>query len=337
VSTVTGQGSTGQGSTGQGSTGQGSTEALRAAVGSLDDGRPPAVQERVVVLDNRAAGAYRHLLLRAGSALTAARPGQFVAAAVGADPGTPTATLLRRAFSLHRASPAGPDGPTVEIVVAPHGQGSTWVTRRRPGEELDLVGPLGRPFPMPLPGAAVVLVAGGYGSAPMGWWARVLRRRGHRVSAVFGAGETGRLFGVTDVAGVVDPLLVTTDDGSAGVRGRVTDALPSLLSPGAEVYACGPMAMLRAVTAITSEHGVRAWCAVEESMACGVGVCMTCVLPVVWDDGVTRMTRTCVEGPTLDGEALRWDAIGSGPGGGSAVPEDCLGAPRRSAGSTGGH
>jgi dihydroorotate dehydrogenase electron transfer subunit len=315
------------------------------SLGSLGDGRPRPTQERVVVLDNRAVGAYRHLLLRcgagagpglagrAGAGLAAAQPGQFVAVAVGAEPGGPTATLLRRAFSLHKATPDGPDGPTIEIVVAPHGPGSTWVTRRRPGEELDVVGPLGRPFPAPRAGASVVLVGGGYGGAPMGWWARVLRGRGHPVAAVFGAGGEDRLFGVVDATGIVDPLLVTTDDGSAGVPGRVTDVLPPLLGEGTEVYACGPMAMLRAVTAVAAGHGARVWCAVEESMACGVGVCMTCVLPLTWDDGVTRMTRTCVEGPTVDGAALRWDAIGSGPGGGSAVPADCLGAPAR----TGGH
>jgi dihydroorotate dehydrogenase electron transfer subunit len=306
----------------------------------LDDGRPRAAAERVVVLDNRPAGAYRHLLLKTGPQLGAARPGQFVAVSVGAEPGAATATLLRRAFSLHRASPDGGDGPTVEIVVAPHGPGSTWVTRRRPGDELHLVGPLGRPFPLPAPGARAVLVGGGYGSAPMGWWARELRARGHRVAAVFGAGDAQRLFGVTDATDLADPLLVTTDDGSAGVAGRVTDVLGPLLEAGTEVYACGPMAMLRAVTAVAAEHGARAWCTVEESMACGIGVCMTCVLPVTWDDGVTRMTRTCVEGPTLDGAALRWEAIGAGPGGGgSAVPPDCLGAPRP-AGSTaaaGGH
>jgi dihydroorotate dehydrogenase electron transfer subunit len=113
----------------------------------------------------------------------------------------------------------------------------------------------------------------------MGWWARVLRQRGHPVAAVFGAGDAQRLFGVADVTAVADPLLVTTDDGSAGVRGRVTDVLPPLLAPGVLVYACGPMAMLRAVTRAAAEHGARAWCTVEESMACGIGVCMTCVLP----------------------------------------------------------
>jgi len=308
-----------------------------AAVGSLDDGRPRPLAERAVVVANRPAGAYRHLVRRSAAG-RAARPGQFVAVAVGADPGEPTATLLRRAFSLHRASadgPDGPDGPTIEIVVAPHGVGSSWVTRRRPGDELDVVAPLGRPFPdppSPADGPAhAVLVGGGYGSAPMGWWARELRSRGVQVAAVVGAGTADTLFGVEDLRATCDAVLVTTDDGSAGERGRVTDAMASVVTVGTRVYACGPMAMLRAVTELATARGARAWCTVEESMACGVGVCMTCVLPVRWDDGVTRMTRTCVEGPTIDGPAVRWDAVRAG--GGSDVPADCLGSPR----PTGGH
>ncbi|MDQ1288761.1 MAG: dihydroorotate dehydrogenase electron transfer subunit [Actinomycetota bacterium] len=298
------------------------------SLGALDDGRPGPVAVRAVVVANRPAGAYHHLVLAVDDRTAAARPGQFAAVAVGADPDQPTPTLLRRAFSLHRATPAGPDGPTLELVVAPRGTGSTWVTRRRPGDRLDLVAPLGRPFPAPPPSTPVVLVGGGYGSAPLGWWARELRAAGHAVTVVAGAADASRLFGVDDARALADRVLVTTDDGSAGTRGRVTAVLPELLTPGTWVYACGPMAMLRAVTEVSAAHGARAWCAVEESMACGVGVCMTCVLPVRWDDGVTRMTRTCVEGPTLDGAALRWDAIGAGPGGGSAVPADCLGAPR---------
>jgi dihydroorotate dehydrogenase electron transfer subunit len=294
----------------------------------LDDGRPGPVQERTVVVDNRPAGAYRQLVLRAPGSAGRALPGQFAALAVGDEP---TATLLRRAFSLHHAAGEGPDGPTLEIVVAAHGPGSTWVTRRRPGDELDVVAPLGRPFPLPARGTPAVLVGGGYGSAPMAWWARQLRSHGSPVTAVIGAGDADRLFGVRDLEALADPVLVTTDDGSAGIRGRVTDVLPDLLrgsgGPASEIYACGPMAMLRAVTEVAAAHGAGAWCTVEESMACGVGICMTCVLPVRGDDGLTRMTRTCVEGPTFDGAAVRWDAVRTGPGGGSAVPADCVGAP----------
>jgi dihydroorotate dehydrogenase electron transfer subunit len=96
------------------------------------------------------------------------------------------------------------------------------------------------------------------------------------------------------------------------------------------VYACGPMAMLRAVADLAATRGIPSQVAVEESMACGIGVCMTCVLPVAGDDGVTRMVRSCVEGPVFRGNALRWDAIRAGgpdSATGSAVPDDCLGAP----------
>jgi len=85
------------------------------------------------------------------------------------------------------------------------------------------------------------------------------------------------------------------------------------------VYGCGPMAMLRAVGDIAVDYGIPCQVAVEESMACGIGVCMTCVLPVVDDDGDTRMVRSCVEGPVFRGDRVRWADIGT-------VPADAVGA-----------
>jgi dihydroorotate dehydrogenase electron transfer subunit len=98
--------------------------------------------------------------------------------------------------------------------------------------------------------------------------------------------------------------------------------LPDLIRrTGSEVvYACGPMGMLAAVSRVAAELGAWSQCAVEESMACGVGVCMTCVLPVVGEDGVTRMVRSCVEGPVFRGDLVRWDDVGT-------IPEGTLGAP----------
>ena len=86
------------------------------------------------------------------------------------------------------------------------------------------------------------------------------------------------------------------------------------------VYACGPMPMLRAVHEIATAYGAHSQCAVEEAMACGIGVCMTCVLPVVGDDGQTRMVRSCVEGPVFRGDRVRWDDLGT-------VPADAVGEP----------
>jgi dihydroorotate dehydrogenase electron transfer subunit len=86
------------------------------------------------------------------------------------------------------------------------------------------------------------------------------------------------------------------------------------------IYACGPMPMLKAVAKVADAHNAFSQCAVEESMACGIGVCMTCVLPVVGDDGITRMVRSCVEGPVFRGDRVRWDDV-------DTVPSDVLGAP----------
>ncbi len=280
------------------------------------------VQVRATVVANEPAAAYRRVVLAAPGVGERAEPGQFVALAVG---DAPTATLLRRSFSLHRAGVDAVHGPVVEVVVAPHGPGSTWVTTRRPGDVVDVVGPLGHPFPLPRSGSRAVLVGGGYGSAPMTWFAQRLRAAGTDVALVLGAGDAPRLFGVEEGRALGVDVHVTTDDGSAGTRGRVTDVLGPLLGPDVEVYACGPMAMLGAVALRAREAGARSWVAVEESMACGVGICMTCVLPVRDATGTTRMTRSCVEGPTFSGDDVRWDAVTPA---GSLVPEDCLGAPR---------
>ncbi|HKE69976.1 MAG TPA: dihydroorotate dehydrogenase electron transfer subunit [Nocardioidaceae bacterium] len=244
------------------------------------------------------------------------RPGQFAALAVG---GPQSSMLLRRSFSIYRADP---DAETLEIVFAVHGKGTAWLAELRPGDPVDVVGPLGRPYAMPELPMTCVLVGGGYGTAPLFSLAKGLRDRGCAVHLVLGAASEPRLFGVAEAERVADTVTVTTEDGSTGVRGRVTDVLPDLITRTrtGQVYACGPMGMLRAVAAVAADHELPSQCAVEEAMACGVGVCMTCVLPMVGDDGRTRMTRSCVDGPVFAGDRVRWDAVGT-------VPADTLGAP----------
>jgi dihydroorotate dehydrogenase electron transfer subunit len=261
-------------------------------------------------------GDYFLLTLAAAGIAERVRPGQFAALAVG---GPQSGTLLRRAFSIYRANA---DDDAVAIVFAVHGKGTAWLTGLRPGDPVDTIGPLGRPYELPEQPVPCVLVAGGYGSAPMFGLAERLRERGCAVHMVLGAASEPRLFGVDEARRAADSVTVTTEDGSAGVRGLVTDVLPDLASrTGARAfYACGPMGMLRAVVAVAERHDVSSQCAVEEAMACGVGVCMTCVLPVVGDDGRTRMIRSCVDGPVFEGDRVRWDSVGT-------ISEDTVGAP----------
>jgi dihydroorotate dehydrogenase electron transfer subunit len=280
------------------------------------------VQVRGEVLAIKQVGAYLSMAVVASGIAEQARPGHFVAVAVGGDDGP---MLLRRAFSIYQVASRGVYGGTVEFIFAAHGKGTTWLAHRRPHDLLDVVGPLGRPFTLPKEPANCVLVGGGYGSAPLFMLADSLRQRGCRVDFVAGASTQDRMFGALDAKRMATSVAFTTDDGSYGERGRVSDVLPAVIDRvhADVVYACGPMAMLQAVYSVAAASyggaGIPTQLAVEEAMACGIGVCMTCVLPVIGDDGQTRMLRSCVEGPVFAGDRIRWDALGT-------VPADAVGA-----------
>jgi len=283
------------------------------------DGEQDAVQVQVrgTVLTVRRVDAYYAMTVVAPGIAARFRPGQFVAVAVG---GPDTSMLLRRAFSIHDVRPD--HGGTVEFVFAPVGPGTRWLAERRTRDVLDLVGPLGRPFPVPRDPVSCLLVGGGYGSAPLFPLADRLRKRDCQVDFLLGAASADRVFGALTARRTGRTAAVTTEDGSMGIRGLVTDRLTQVIHEARTdvIYACGPMGMLRQVTALAQRYEIPVLTLVEESMACGIGVCMTCVLPVVGDDGVTRMVRSCVAGPVFRGDTVRWDDVGT-------IPFDALGAP----------
>ena len=271
------------------------------------------------VLDLRRAGAYHVLSLTAPGMTDSVRPGHFVTLGIG---GEESSMLLRRAFAVYQVQSRGVYGGTLDVVIGVHGKGTKWLADRRRHDVIDIVGPLGRPFVLPKERVACVLVGGGYGSSPLFMLAEQLRERGCRVDVIVGASSEEKLFGTLELKRVASTLTITTDDGTLGERGKVTDVLPDLMEKvdAAVVYACGPMGMLQSVARIATERRVYSQCAVEEAMACGIGVCMTCVIPVVGSDGITRMLRSCTEGPVFRGDRVRWSDIGT-------VPEDALGAP----------
>jgi dihydroorotate dehydrogenase electron transfer subunit len=277
------------------------------------------IQIRGEVLDVKRAGSYFVISLTAPGIPEITRPGHFLTVAIGGDE---TSMLLRRSFAIHQVQMRGMFGGTLDIVVGVSGKGSQWLSERRRHDPLSIVGPLGRPFVLPKEKVSCVLVGGGYGSAPLFMLAEQLRERGCRVDVVLGASTEDKLFGTLDIKRLATTLSITTDDGSSGTQGRVTDVLPGIMekSDSAVVYACGPMGMLSAVAEIATQMRAHSQCSVEESMACGIGVCMTCVLPVIGDDGVTRMVRSCVEGPVFRGDRVRWSDVGT-------VPADTWGAP----------
>lgn len=207
--------------------------------------------------------------------------------------------FLPRAFSVLRAE----SGHELQFLIEDVGPGTKRLCELAPGDELLLVGPLGAGFAPPRGGRAPLLVGGGVGIAPLAIWQDEL-----------GPG-TPALVGFRDAAHAAGALLledpqVTTDDGSVGHHGLVTDLMTERLDTDAhvEIYACGPPAMLEAVRELCARRAVPAQLALESGMACGFGACFGCVVP-------TRqgLIRLCLEGPVLDA-ALLETAVVAGAG-----------------------
>ena len=259
------------------------------------------------IVSNKKVGAYHHMVFAVGDIANAARPGNFVAISVG---GESSQLVLRRAFAIYRTFDRGASGGLLEIVVAPHGAGSTWLANQQPGVKIDLIAPLGTAFGIPTEPVRALLVGGGYGSAPLFGLSDVLKNRGCRVDMVIGASTAMKIYAPLDGKRSVSSLTITTEDGSTGKTGKVTDVLREIITTNEIdiVYSCGPMGMLEAINNITEEFNLVHQCSIEESMACGIGVCMTCVLPIKGEDGQIRMLRSCIDGPVVAGESVIWSA-----------------------------
>jgi NAD(P)H-flavin reductase len=248
----------------------------------------PFARRRLPVVARRAVGAYVVLSV-ADPDGPVPDPGQFamLTAADRWGGGADERPFLPRAFSIARHDIDG----TLEFVLEDVGPGTERLCELGPGDEVWLLGPLGRGFTPPRDGRRPVLVGGGVGIAPLMIWQ----------DAMGGAGEV--LLGFRDAAHAEGAALlrgarVATDDGSVGHHGLVTELVASALD-GAEVYACGPPPMLEAVRALCAEHDVPAQLALESGMACGFGACFGCVVPT--RDGYVRL---CVDGPVLDASSL---------------------------------
>jgi dihydroorotate dehydrogenase electron transfer subunit len=254
------------------------------------------------VVENRSLGRGNFVLRVSlpddGNALQGAQPGQFVMVRGewGRDP------LLPRAFSILRLSEGG-----CELLVKAIGRGTRLMELAGDGAPMTVLGPLGRPFPPPEPRYTDLMVAGGVGLAPLLWQAEVAARsvrgsRGPAMEMFYGARTAEDLVLVDDVERTGARLHLTTEDGSRGLAGRVTRALEEFLQAGvpagARILTCGPNAMMRAVVEIARKHNVPCLVSVEGEMACGIGACLGCALPLT--DGTRPFAYACVDGPVFD-------------------------------------
>jgi dihydroorotate dehydrogenase electron transfer subunit len=259
------------------------------------------VEQTVPILSNaRDTEFYFRLVVRAPGIAPLVQPGQFAHVRV-----LPLKdALLRRPFSIFQVA-----GDTLSILYKVVGKGTDVLSRMRPGDELGAIGPLGHGFTLPPPGGATpLLVAGGYGMAAL----YLLAQRSPQRGTVFAGGRRAvDILCEEEFRALGWDVCVTTEDGSRGAKGLVTQPLTAELrraTAGRKLFACGPASMLRAVAQIAGEFDVPAELSMDEHMCCGVGVCLTCVIPVKAGDG-WEYRRTCTEGPVFDAREVAWELV----------------------------
>ncbi|MCS7337763.1 MAG: dihydroorotate dehydrogenase electron transfer subunit [Verrucomicrobiae bacterium] len=258
--------------------------------------------ERTVCVraNGRLSGPYYLIELEAPEIAAAVKPGQFAHVRV---PGQPEA-LLRRPFSIFKAG-----GGTISIVYKVVGRGTAAMAQLCPGAELSVIGPLGRGFTLPdSSGPVPLLVAGGYGIAAL----YLLAERAAVRGIVFMGGKSrSDIICEADFSALGWEVRPATEDGSYGEKGLVTEPVRALLERAGsrvKLFACGPMPMLAAVARLAEQFNVPAEVSADRQMCCGVGACLTCVIPVRTPAG-WEYQRVCTEGPVFDARQIAWEMV----------------------------
>jgi dihydroorotate dehydrogenase electron transfer subunit len=257
-----------------------------------------------IVSNERDNDSYFRLVVHAPRIAPLIQPGQFAHVRI---PPLKDA-LLRRPFSIFQVF-----GDTFSILYKTVGKGTEALSQMQAGEKLGVIAPLGHGFTVPKRGGETpLLVAGGYGMAAM----FLLAQRSPQKGIVFVGGRRRvDILCEKEFQALDWDVRVTTEDGSHGKKGLVTLPLIAELKhtvakrmvPHRKVFACGPTGMLKAVGKIADEFKVSAELSMDEHMCCGVGVCLTCVIPIKAGDR-WEYQRTCIEGPVFDAKEIVWEA-----------------------------
>ena len=257
-------------------------------------------QKQIPIISNREIAPGCFLMeLEWGSAFRA-EPGQFLHVRCAGD----NYPLLRRPLSIHRLRGSS----QLEIFYQVVGRGTAILSGRKAGESLDVIGPLGNHFRIEKEVERQVLVAGGMGVAPLVFLADRMRgRRGTR-HAFLGAKTRDLLLEEERIASLGFEMHLATEDGSAGFRGLVSEALAEWLGEREErtaLYACGPFAMLAAVARLAGQRGIPCQVSLENFMGCGVGACRGCAVEVKGDK--PHYLRVCRDGPVFLAGQIVWE------------------------------
>jgi len=273
-----------------------------------------AVDVLAEVLSNtRLSPDYNVLALAAPDVARHAQPGQFVMlkTSAGVDP------LLRRPFSIfERLRDASGSIVGLSILNKNVGVGTARLFDAAAGHRIGVLGPLGRPFVPVDPPLEAWMVAGGVGLAPFATLAEALAERRTPMTLFYGARAAADLYYASFFEQLGARLVLTTEDGSRGERGRITLPLQRELaarngSPPPMIYACGPTPMMRAVATLGAAAETPVSVSLEPVMGCGMGGCYSCVVPI-HAGGRAHFVRSCLDGPVFDAATLVWDRLPSG-------------------------
>lgn len=255
-----------------------------------------------IIANRRVAPDYFRLVMEAPSLVREILPGQFVHVRVE----NTYAPLLRRPLSIYTWDR---ESGYIQLLYQTVGVGTDLLSRRRPGEEVDILGPLGKGFSWEPELERIALVGGGIGIAPLLGTAQTASRQGKEVTSLLGARNSASLVDQGEFAAASESLWLATDDGSLGYPGPVTGLLEELLREGKTdlVLACGPWPMLRAVANISGAYGVRCQVSLEARMGCGLGACRGCAFKAKTPAGEVQYKMVCQDGPVFDAREVSWD------------------------------
>ena len=266
----------------------------------------PRDVEARVIRNTRLSPDYNVITLAAPEIAAATRPGQFVMvrSSHGSDP------LLRRPFSVFEIVRSGGRIEGLSLLSKRIGVTTRLLFDAVEGDVISCLGPLGRPYDPVSPPAEAWMVAGGVGLAPFATLTEALLERGTKTTLFYGARTGAELFYLDWFASRGVRLVLSTEDGSKGERGRVTVPLEQALrgsSGEIMIYACGPERMLEAVSHVAAKYKTPAQVSVERVMGCGMGGCYSCVIPVHDAGGRHHYVRSCLAGPVFTASDLVWD------------------------------
>lgn len=237
-------------------------------------------------------------------------PGQFVMVMLQGRGGT----LLGRPFSIYDHYDRG-NNIIVEILYRSVGKGTRLMSEFREGDALEIFGPFGNAFAIDPDASHVILIAGGVGIAPIAYLAS--HYTNHRqcaevkLSCYLGSKTANQILGLDHLGKFCSSINISTDDGSAGYHGMITERfahdLPSFAPDQSVIYACGPTAMLKRLSEIVKEYAISCQVLLEQRMACGVGACLGCAVEVKKPGEMNQYARVCKDGPVFDIQSVNWD------------------------------